>query len=76
MPLPATWALFMSCAGYIVALFQALPASLHFQISGTSIATAESQFHLGLGLAMFRLFTFLFGNALGVGADTCGRKPW
>ena len=60
----------------IIALFQALPASLHFQISGTAIATAVSQMHLGFGLAVFRLFTFIFGNVLGVFTDKCGRKPW
>jgi hypothetical protein len=72
----ATRALFMGCCAYIVSVFQALPASLHFQISGTSIATPESQLHLGYGLALFRFFTFLFGSALGVATDRCGRKVW
>jgi hypothetical protein len=72
----ATRALFCSCCAYIVAVFQAVPASLHFQISGTSIATTESQYHLGLGLAAFRIFTFLFGSGLGAATDRCGRKVW
>lgn len=72
----ATWVLFFSCAAYIVALFQALPVSLHFQVSGTSIPTSISQFHLGMGLFTFRFFTFAFGEALGSWTDRCGRKPW
>ena len=72
----ATRALFCGCCAYIVAVFQAVPASLHFQISGTSIATTESQYHLGLGLAAFRIFTFLFGSGLGAATDRCGRKVW
>ena len=72
----ATWVLWCGSSAYIIALFQALPVSLHFQISGTSIPTAVSQYHLGLGLFTFRFFTFMFGNALGVATDLCGRKPW
>ena len=70
-----TVALFMASCAYIIAVFQAVPVSLHFQVGGTSIPTPESQFHLGLGLAIFRIFTFLCGSPLGILNNRCGRKP-
>ena len=54
-----TVALWMACCAYIIAVFQAVPVSLHFQVGGTSVPTPVSQFHLGMGLAVFRIFLSL-----------------
>lgn len=70
-----TIALYMASCAYIISVFQAVPISLHFQVGGTSIPTPVSQFHLGLGLAIFRIFTFLCGSPLGILNNRCGRKP-
>jgi MFS family permease len=70
-----TVALWMACCAYIIAVFQAVPVSLHFQVGGTSVPTPVSQFHLGMGLAVFRIFTFVFGSPLGIMSNRFGRKP-
>ena len=74
---PTGWvtvALWMACCAYIIAVFQAVPVSLHFQVSGTLVPTPVSQFHLGMGLAVFRIFTFLCGSPLGILSNRFGRR--
>ena len=72
----ATRALFAVAVAYIMTLIQAIPISMNFQVTGTSIPTSVTTLHLGLGAFAFRIAAVLFGNAIGVASDMCGRRPW
>ena len=60
----ATRALFAVAVAYIMTLIQAIPISMNFQVTGTSIPTSVTTLHLGLGAFAFRIAAVLFGNAI------------